>query len=149
MTTTPDTQPTALATANTAVVAAFIDELFSAGDLTAVDRYLDPAIVNHDPPMGGPPGLEGWRQAAMTMRTACADWHSDRLHMVAQDDLVAEHFVASGTHTGPLFGVAPTGATLTLAGINLFRVRDGRIVERWGTLDQLGMLRQLGLAPAP
>jgi len=146
MTTTPDTQSDQAA-ANTALVAAFIDELFTAGDLTAIDRYLDPAMVNHDPPMDGPPGLDGWRHAATTMRTACADWHSDRLHMVAEGDLVAEHFVASGTHTGPLFGVAPTGATLTLAGINLFRVRDGRVVERWGTLDQLGMLRQLGLVP--
>ncbi|HVE25105.1 MAG TPA: ester cyclase [Sporichthya sp.] len=146
MTTTPDTQSDQAA-ANTALVAAFIDELFTAGDLTAIDRYLDPAMVNHDPPMDGPPGLDGWRHAATTMRTACPDWHSDRLHMVAEGDLVAEHFVASGTHTGPLFGVAPTGATLTLAGINLFRVRDGRVVERWGTLDQLGMLRQLGLVP--
>lgn len=143
MTTTPDTRTDR----NTALVAAFIDELFSAGDLSAVDRYLDPAMVNHDAPMDGPPGLEGWRHAATTMRTACADWHSDRLHMVAEGELVAEHFIASGTHTGPLFGVARTGATLTLAGINLFRVRDGRIVERWGCLDELGMLRQLGLVP--
>jgi predicted ester cyclase len=143
MTTTPETRTDR----NTALVAAFIDELFSAGDLSAVDRYLDRAMVNHDPPMDGPPGLEGWRHAATTMRTACADWHSDRLHMVAEGDLVAEHFIASGTHTGPLFGVAPTGATLTLAGINLFRVRDGRIMERWGCLDQLAMLRQLGLVP--
>lgn len=145
MTTTPDTR----SAANTAVVAAFIDELFSAGDLTAIDRYLDPAMVNHNPPLGAPAGPEGLRQAATMMRTGCPDWHSDRLHMVAQDDLVAEHFVASGTHTGPLFGVEPTGATLTLAGINLFRVRDGRIVERWGCLDELGMLRQLGLVPGP
>lgn len=145
MTTTSETQTEA----NTVLVAAFIDELFSGGDLTAVDRYLDPALVDHDPPMGVPPGREGLRQAAAMMRAGCADWHSDRLHMVAQGDLVAEHFVASGTHTGPLFGVAPTGATLTLAGINLFRVRDGRIVERWGRLDEWGMLRQLGLVPGP
>ena len=34
-----------------------------------------------------------------------------------------------------------------LPGINLFRVVDGRIVERWGRLDDLGLLRQLGVIP--
>lgn len=43
-------------------------------------------------------------------------------------------------------GVAATGEVLELRGINIFRIRDGRIVERWGRLDELGMLRQLGLA---
>lgn len=143
MTITPDTQ----AAANTSVVAAFIDELFTGGDLTAVDRYLDPAMVDHDPAPGAATGAEGFRERGAMMRAGCPDWHSERLHMVAEGDLVAEHFLASGTHHGELFGVAATGRTLTLAGINLFRVRDGRIVERWGRLDELGLLRQLGLVP--
>jgi predicted ester cyclase len=46
-------------------------------------------------------------------------------------------------------GVAPTGRTIVLAGINVFRLEDDRIVERWGRLDDLGLLRQLGLVPAP
>jgi predicted ester cyclase len=44
-------------------------------------------------------------------------------------------------------GVPATGRTLVLDGINIFRIEDGRIVERWGRLDQLGLLRQLGLVP--
>lgn len=143
----PSADPSANPSANTAVVAAFIDELFTAGDLSAVDRYLDPAMVDHDPPMGVVPGAEGMRQASLLMRAGCPDWRSERLHMVAQGDLVAEHFVASGTHRGPLFGVEPTGGTLSLSGINLFRIRDGRIVERWGRLDELGLMRQLKLLP--
>ena len=145
MTTTPDTETTA----NAAVVRAFISDLFTSGDLSAVDRYLDPQIVIHARPMGFSADAEGMRSAAVTLRAACPDWHSDVLHLIAEADLVAEHFVASGTHRGELFGVAPTGAVLTLAGINLFRVRNGRIVEWWPRLDELGMLRQLGLAPVP
>lgn len=143
MTITPDTQ----AAADTSVVAAFIDELFSDGDLSAVDRHLDPAFVDHDPPFDGTGGADGQRAAAAMMRAGFPDWHSDRLHMVAEGELVAEHFLASGTHRGEFFGAAATGRTLALAGINLFRVRDGRILERWGRLDELGFLRQLGLVP--
>jgi predicted ester cyclase len=44
-------------------------------------------------------------------------------------------------------GAAPTGKTLVLSGINIFRIDGDRIVERWGRLDDLGLLRQLGLNP--
>jgi predicted ester cyclase len=68
--------------------------------------------------------------------------------LIAEDDLVAEVFTASGTHRGEMMGVAPTGREVSLRGINVFRVRDGRITERWGRLDDLGFLQQLGVAPA-
>ncbi|HEY7010623.1 MAG TPA: ester cyclase [Jatrophihabitantaceae bacterium] len=136
-------------TQNKQLVEAFIQELFSKGDLDAVDRYLDPAFVNHDAPFpGAPDGPEGMRLAASTYRQALPDWHSEVEHLIAEDDLVVEVFTASGTHHGDLMGVPGTGTTLTLRGINIFRIRDGRIVERWGRLDQLGVLQQLGLAPA-
>jgi len=44
-------------------------------------------------------------------------------------------------------GAQPTGKTITLAGINVFRIDGDKIVERWGRLDEVGLLRQLGLIP--
>ena len=131
---------------NKALVRDFIDALFTDGDLGAVDRYLADGFVDHDPPFGGPGGAEGMRGAAEMMRAGCPDWHSEVHSLVAEDDIVVERFTASGTHQGEIRGVAPTGQTLELAGINVFRIRDGKIVERWGRLDELGFFRQLGLA---
>jgi steroid delta-isomerase-like uncharacterized protein len=136
-------------TANKQLVEAFIQELFTEGDLDAVDRYLSPALVNHDPPFpGAPEGREGMRAAAAAFRAALPDWHSEVEALVAEEDLVVERFTASGTHRGELMGVQPTGQTLTLRGIQMFRIEQGTIVERWGRLDELGLLRQLGLAPS-
>jgi len=81
-------------------------------------------------------------------RDALPDWHSDLDQLVAEADIVVERFTASGTHRGQLMGVAPTGKTLVLSGINIYRIDRDRIVERWGRLDELGLLRQLGLQPA-
>ncbi|MGH3604356.1 MAG: ester cyclase, partial [Pseudonocardiaceae bacterium] len=64
-----------------------------------------------------------------------------------EDDLVVERFTASGTHTGVLMGAPPSGRRIVLDGINIFRLDGDRIVERWGQLDTLGLLRQLGLVP--
>jgi steroid delta-isomerase-like uncharacterized protein len=133
---------------NKDLVEAFIQELFTKGDLSAVDRYLDPAFVNHDSPFpGAPDGPEGMRVAAAVFRDALPDWHSDLHQLIAEGDVVVEVFTASGTHRGDLLGVAGTGKTLTLRGINVFRIHGDRIVERWGRLDQLGLMQQLGVVP--
>jgi predicted ester cyclase len=74
-------------------------------------------------------------------------WHSELEQLVAEGDIVVERFTASGTHRGELMGAQPTGKTINLAGINIFRIDGDKIVERWGRLDELGLLRQLGLFP--
>ncbi|NUR99730.1 MAG: ester cyclase [Kribbellaceae bacterium] len=135
---------------NKAVVKDFIDGLFSKGDLGAVDTYLAEDFVAHNAPgFGATPDREGFRHAGAVIRAAFPDWHSELHDLIAEDDLVVERFTASGTHRGEVMGVAPTGRTVTLPGINIFRLRDGLIVERWGQLDELGLLRQLGVPSGP
>ena len=135
---------------NKNTVTSFIDALFTKGDLGAVDEYLAEDFVDHDPPMGrsrrpggharrprpcsGPPSPTG--TATWTSSSTRATWWS-------------RHFTASGTQQGEIFGVPASGRTVSLPGINIWRVRDGRIVERWGRLDELGLMRQLGLVPQP
>jgi predicted ester cyclase len=134
-------------TVNKRLVDSFIQELFTHGDLSAVDRYLAPTFVNHDPPFpGGPADRDGMRQAAVLFRDACPDWHSDLEQLVEEGDVVVERFTARGTRTGELMGATPTGEPLELKGINIFRVEGGRIVDRWGRLDESGLARQLGMS---
>jgi len=131
---------------NKAIVRRFIDALFTEGDLGAVDEHLADDFVNHDPPIGVLPDAEGMRTAGAMFRQAFPDWHSELHELIGEGDLVVERFTASGTHRGELLGVSATGKTVQLRGINIFRLRNGRITERWGRLDELGLLQQLGLA---
>jgi steroid delta-isomerase-like uncharacterized protein len=142
-------QRTDLQTHNKDLVRNFIQDLFTMGDPGAVERYLDPAFLNHDLPFpGASRGRDGMQVAADMFRRACPDWHSDVDQLVAEDDVVVERFTASGTHRGELMGVPATGETLVLTGIQVFRIQGDKIVERWGELDQMGLARQLGLVPA-
>ena len=110
------------------------------------DWDLRLAIV--PPPLpGSPDGPESMRQAAELFRQAFPDWCSDVQHMITEGDLLVEHFIAHGTHHGSVMGETPTGQHVVLRGINIFRIVDGKIVERWGRLDDLGLMQQLGLAP--
>jgi steroid delta-isomerase-like uncharacterized protein len=130
---------------NKTIVRSLIDRLFSEGDLGAVDAYLASDFVMHDPPLGVSPDREGMRAAAEMIRKAFPDWHSELHLLVGEDDIVAERFTASGTHQGEMLGAPPTGNTVSLKGINIFRLRNGRVVEWWSRLDELGLSRQLGI----
>jgi len=131
---------------NKTVVKDFIDGLFTKGDLGAVDTHLAEDFINHDPPFGVTPDREGMRDAGSMMRAAFPDWHSDLHALIAEGDLVVERFTAGGTQRGEVMSVPPTGKTVSLPGINIWRLRDGLIVERWGRLDDLGFREQLGVA---
>jgi predicted ester cyclase len=137
-----------MTTDNKAIVKEFIDRLFTEGDLSAIDDLTGTDYVDHDPPFGADGTREGMRQVGARIRGAFPDWHSDLHALYAEGDIVVERFTASGTQKGEAFGVAPTEKICTLAGINIFRVSDGKIVERWGRLDELGLLRDLGVVPA-
>lgn len=133
---------------NKRTIVDLIDRLFSNGDISAVDDHVDDAFIFHDPPFGLTSDKAGMVGAAKVMREACSDWRSDVQHLVAEGDFVAEHFIAKGTHTGAdLMGVPPSGRVITLAGFQLFRMDGGQVVERWGRIDELGVLGQLGLLP--
>lgn len=134
---------------NKSIVSEFIEALFSKGDLEAVERYTAPDFVFHDAPFGVTEDRDGIRAAATMMRAGFPDWHSDQHLVVGEGDVVVEQFTASGTHRGEVMGVPPTGSSVSLKGINIFRLEHGRIVERWGRLDELGLLAQLGVIDLP
>jgi steroid delta-isomerase-like uncharacterized protein len=144
---------------NKNTVTSFIDALFTKGDLGAVDEYLAEDFVDHDPPMGGPANREGMRQAGAMFRAAFPDWHSDLDFLVEEDDLVVENFTASGTQQGEIFGVPASGRTVSLPGINIWRVRD-EVLRRlrlimsvdaafFGTVDPQTLLFTSAVAEEP
>lgn len=134
---------------NKTIVTSLIDAVFTKGDLGAIDEYLAEEFVNHDPPPGVTGDREGMRQIGAMFRAAFPDWRSETGILVGEGDLVVEQFTASGTQQGEIFGAPASGRPVSLPGINIWRVRDGRIMERWGRLDELGLLRQLGLVNLP
>ena len=68
---------------------------------------------------------------------------------VAEGDTVVTRWTGRATHMGEFMQIAPTGKQVVVAGIHINRVVDGKLVESWVQFDQLGMLQQLGVVPAP
>jgi predicted ester cyclase len=131
-----------------------VRRLFAAIDALSPTLHTDffhDEYVDHTPlPIPGlPAGLAGARQIYSINQQAFSDpWHTIE-GQVAEDDVVVTWLTAGGRHTGELLGIAATGKEVTMHGVSIFRVRDDRIVSRWGVSDLLGMFVQLGAVPAP
>lgn len=69
--------------------------------------------------------------------------------IIAEGDRVVYHHHAVGTHEGTFRGIPPTGERIHVDGMAVYRIEDGRASEKWAVVDNLGLLRQLGVAPEP
>jgi predicted ester cyclase len=125
-------------------------EVFGQGRYEVIDEIVAPDIVDHGtPPPGMPPGREGLKAIARALRAAFPDLKNTVDLQVAEGDLVAGKITYTGTMKGDLFGMKATGKQATWTESHFVRVKNGKVTEHWGDIDQLSMLRQLGLAPAP
>lgn len=133
---------------NKELVRNYLEEVFNRRNLNAVDQYLSPAFVDHNPysPQQAP-GPAGRKQATSRFHEAFADFHLAIESIVAEGDMVAVRGTFSGRQTGSFMGVPPTGQRVAWQGMGFFRVANGRITERWSTHDLLGLLQQVGIIP--
>ncbi|MFI1093788.1 ester cyclase [Streptomyces sp. NPDC020917] len=120
-------------------------EAVNSGVLAALVDVVAPGSIDHDPGPGQGPGPEGYQAMFRDLRRAFPDLHVEVEHLVATDDELAFAYTITGTHRGELAGHGPTGKPVRYRGMQISRFENGMLVERWGSSDELGMMRQLGL----
>lgn len=131
---------------NKDLVRRFIESGWNQLNPEVVDQYVAADMIDHS---GRGSGREAVRQAVRLFAAAFPDWHTTIEDLIAEGDKVVMRGVASGTHAGTFMGIPATGARVTVPGIHIMRIEDGKIVEHWAQGDYLGMMRQLGAVPPP
>jgi steroid delta-isomerase-like uncharacterized protein len=128
------------------IVRRFYDEVVGHGSAAAADELLDPNLIDHGVPPAFPSGRAGFLQFAASLKAAFPDLRVDVEDLITEGDRVAARVMVRGTHLGPLLGrLNATGRSAAWTGIDMFRLANGRIVERWNERDLLSLLRQLGV----
>lgn len=129
---------------NERLVREYFQAVWNEGDL----EPFDSGVVSEDYVMHHQTDDE---YSIADLRTAWADWHrafpdlSNEIEdLIATDDRVVVRYRFSGTHEGEALGVQPTGKQVETAGMVIFSIDDGRIVEEWALDDVAGLLKQLG-----
>ena len=126
--------------ANKIVARRLVEEAFNKGNYGVIEELVAPTIVNHDPATGGETGVAGGGERSR-YRSAFPDVKITIEEQVAEGDLVASRWTATGTHKGELMGISPTGKESTVTGLTIDKIKDGKIVESWTNWDTLGMLQ--------
>jgi steroid delta-isomerase-like uncharacterized protein len=132
---------------NKLVMNRFLEFINTASEKLA-QELISPNAVFHVPgrtePMRGP---AGYLAIIGMMRGGFPDIQWTLEEMVAEGDKVAARFTMRGTHRGTFFGVPPTGKTISVQAMNIYRLSAGQFVEEHGRPDMLGLLQQIGAVP--
>jgi steroid delta-isomerase-like uncharacterized protein len=136
---------------NKALVRRELEEIFNEGKLELADELLASDYTVHDSALTEPVhGIAGFRQLRASYHDASSDVRTTIEDMIAEGDRVVTRWTTRGTHDrGEMMGVPPTGKRIEVTGITVNRISGGKIAEDWTVWDSLGLLRQLGVVPAP
>lgn len=133
--------------ANMLLMRRFYEEFWCNGNADAVDALVAPDFTDHQLPRNWQPGPEGLKQLVREWRTGFPDMWETIDEMFASGDKVVGRFTLTGTHEGPFLGIEATGRSISITGIDILRIKDGRITDFWYNEDTFGLMMQLGQIP--
>jgi len=124
-------------------------EAHNTNQLSLLDDIVAEDLISHTLMPGVPKGREGGKMVHNVTLASFPDNHVNTEDLFAERDKVVERWTLTMTHTGePFLGTPASGKRVQVTGTSIYRIADGMIVEHWANMDFLGVLQQLGLAPA-
>lgn len=134
---------------NIAVVGRFVEEVINQGRLDVCDQIVAENFIELDPLPDQQQGRQGLKDVIAMMRAAFPDidWKIDET--IAAVDKVVSRFTWTGTHRGAFLGIPATGKPVTVNGVVIDRIANGRMADSRILMDTLGMMQQLGVVPSP
>ena len=134
--------------ANKALVRALLEGA-DRSDASIIDDVVHPEYDDHNPPpfQGPATGAQGAHDAFTAALKIFSDFHHEIGEQIAEGEYVVTRIVGHGRHTGDFLGIPATNKDVTMQGIAIHRIVDGKIVEHWGQVDGIGMLMQMGALP--
>jgi steroid delta-isomerase-like uncharacterized protein len=138
-----------MASENKAIIRRLYEEVWNKRRVELVDELMSPSHAMHDnhlPDSGV--GPEAYKRNVARYVTGFPDLRFTVEDMVAENDKVAVGWTISGTHKGEFRGISPTGRKVFVEGITINQIAGGKIMDSYVSWDALGLMQQLGVAPA-
>ena len=126
-----------------------IYEIVKTGNVDQADEVIAVDMIEHSPIPGVGQGLAGFKETVRLLHGAFPEMQVSIDVLIGEGDLVAARFTMRGVHRAELMGIPPTGKEVTVSGMDIMRFKDGKGVEHWANQDDLGMMHQFGMLPAP
>lgn len=126
----------------------YVEQVWNLGNLAALVDLTTPEFTYQ---LAGQPGCNraGMQQLIKTIHVAFPDWRVQIVDCIAEENTVVIRWQGQVTHLGVFQGIPATGKQITVSGINIYRVIDGRVAAEWEQTNSLGMLLQMGVLARP
>ncbi len=134
---------------NIAVIGRFLEEVINQGRLEVCDQIVEENFVELDPLPGQSQGREGLKEVIAMLRSAFPDIHWVVDETIASGDKVVTRFTWTGTHRGNFMGIPATDRAVMVKGVVIDRLAAGKMSDSRILMDNVAMLQQLGVMPAP
>lgn len=124
---------------------------FNTGNADALDNYIAEDAVDHavDTMMTKKQGLAAVKDWLRANKAAFPDTKLTVNAIAASGDTVLSYYTFTGTNTGSFMGMPPTNKSVKANGVDIVVFKNGKAVEHWEVMDQLGFMKQMGLMPPP
>ena len=132
---------------NKAMIQHYFEDWATHGDKSAADRLIATNVVLHNPP-AILHGLEEYKMRMAAFHKAFPDLRYTIKDQIAEADKIAVRWTLRGTQLGEYQGRPASGKKMSITGVSVFRIADGKIQEITVNMDRLGMMEQLGWLPA-
>jgi steroid delta-isomerase-like uncharacterized protein len=123
------------------------EEVWNQKRVEKIDELVATDYIHHDVLSPDQQGIDAYKQFVQLYRNAFPDIHFKIEDEIADGDTVVIRWTVTGTHNGDLPGLPRTGKAISVTGITIARLSDGKFVEAWNNWDALGMMQQLGAVP--
>ncbi len=129
---------------NKLIVRKYIEEVINTGNVDKIGNYISPDYTEVFEGKRYEMGINGAKEHIKGVRTTYKDLHLTIEKQIAEGDWVVTCITAKGIHNDTWLGIKPTGKLVLFTGVNVDKVRDGKIVEHGGAANMLNPLLEIG-----
>ena len=123
----------------------FTEDFWNKHNIAAFENYFTTDFIAHF--VDGDQNAEQYKGICQAYFAAFPDMHVTTNDVLAEGDKVVKVWTVNSTSKGDFMGIPATGKPMVVKGMEVFRIADGKIAELWVSMDNLGMLTQLGVIP--
>jgi steroid delta-isomerase-like uncharacterized protein len=134
---------------NKAIVRRLYEEVWNKRKLELVSEIISPSHALQAPNVAGTAiGPEAYKRQVLRFLEGYSDLHWTIEDLIAEEDKVVACWTISGTHRGEYLGIPATNKKVSVDGITIHHIANGKIMDSYSNWDALGMMQQIGVVPA-
>ena len=124
-----------------------VTDMMNSGKMDDLGKYISDNYTEHQMMPGQKPGIAGLKEMMTGMKAAYPDMKFTINHITADSNMIWALSTMTGTNTGSMMGMPPTGKAINVQAVDVIRLENGKAVEHWGFMEEKKMMEQMGMMP--